>query len=132
MIPVLPLFFTNLTSEKYSTINIFYLSILIFLCCRYLYIKFVKYQEKESSQHKEKFTLEKINTNTSIKSISEVNEPKSIYEKATEIKKEKVISKAETFEVNSKTKPREPINVKIMARKKYLFLLSFGKILFAK
>lgn len=106
MIPVLPLFFTNLTSEKYSTINIFYLSILIFMCCRYIYIKFSKYQEKESSLHKEKFTLEKTNINTSIKSNLEVNEAKPIYVKPTEIKKEKVIFKAETFEDKSKTKPK--------------------------
>lgn len=106
LIPVLPLFFTNLPSEKYSTINIFYLSILIFLCCRYIYIKFVKYQKRESSKHKKIFTLESINSNKSIKSNSEVNEPKSIYVKPTEIRKEKVISEGETFGVKSKTKPK--------------------------
>lgn len=108
LIPVLPLFFTNLTSEKYSTLNIIYLSILIFLCCRYIYIKSSHYQEEESSEQKEKFTLKKtkIYTDTSIKSNLEVNEPKPIYVKPTEIKSEKIISKVEKVEVKLKAKPK--------------------------
>lgn len=109
LIPVLPLFFTNLTSEKYSTLNIIYLSILIFLCCRYIYIKSSHYQEEEeSSEQKEKFTLKKtkVYTDTSIKSNLEVNEPKPIYVKPTEIKSEKTISKVVKVEVKLKAKPK--------------------------
>ena len=44
-------------------------------------------------------TKTKVYTDKSIKSKLEVNEPKPIFANPTEIKQEKVISKAETFEV---------------------------------
>jgi very-short-patch-repair endonuclease len=60
--------------------------------------------------NKEKSTLEKpktkVYTDTSVKGNLNVNEPKPIYIKPTEVKQEKVIPKVETFEVKPKAKPK--------------------------
>jgi very-short-patch-repair endonuclease len=59
---------------------------------------------------KENSTLEKpqnkVYTDTSVKGNLNVNEPKPIYVKPTEVKQEKVIPKVETFEVKPKAKTK--------------------------
>ena len=114
IIPVIPIFLIKLIPDNYLTLrkifSIIYLSLLILACCWYIFVKLSKHLKEETSEQKEKLTLEKaktkVYTDTTIKSKLEVIETKPIFTNPTEIKQEKVISKAETFEVKPKTKPK--------------------------
>jgi hypothetical protein len=125
MIPVLPIFLIGLIPENYlivrKIVSVIYLSFLILLCCRYLFIKFSKYQEKTISERKantikspitQKVNSEiskpetKVYTTTSTKGDLDVHDPKPIYKKPTVIKQENVITNVETFELKAKAKPK--------------------------
>lgn len=128
MIPVLPIFLIGLIPENYllvrKIVSGIYLSFLILLCCRYLFIKFSKYQEKTISEREEKTVkspiTQKVNpeipkpqtkvyTTTSTKGDLDVNQPKPIYKNPTVIEQKKVITKVETFELKAKAKSEEQL-----------------------
>lgn len=125
MIPVLPIFLIGLIPENYlivrKIVSVIYLSFLILLCCRYLFIKFSNYQEKTISERKENTIkspiTQKVNpeipkpetkvyTTTSTKEDLDLNDPKPIYKKPTVIEQEKVITKVETYELKAIAKPK--------------------------
>jgi hypothetical protein len=112
LIPVIPIFLIALIPDNYlnarKIISIIYLSILILLCLRYLFIEFFKSQDlniKEKNISEKPQT--KVSADSSVKIDLKVNNLKYAIDNSIEtkekVKDEKVLTTVESFEKEPKT-----------------------------